>query len=243
MTYITGVLHRDRRNKMKTRTKFILGGLLLFAFATVVSILIIHNNEKAEASDEEITGHYEEGQVPVEEQQEKTLTFPDKRGFTEEELARDAEDEPEGADHYEVDEEPPLYHVYINNYEEIYTHYDDMKICNDLPYYLHTYFNLCTGNLDEMYEVTITEGSFKGEEYTSLITFEATVDKYPDMIIYIEYDKNYRKFGIKSLLGDYSLDTLKAKGKSSDFWIEYDPSLEQEDDDTMAPDAEVIDNN
>ena len=63
------------------------------------------------------------------------------------------------------------------------------------------------------------------------------------MIIYIEYDKNYRKFGIKSLLGDYSLETLKAKGKSSDFWIEYDPSLEQEDDDTMAPDAEVIDNN
>ena len=154
-------------------------------------------------------------------------------------MARDAENEPEGADHYEVDEQPPLYHVFVNNYEEIFTHYNDFKICNDLPYYLHTYFNLCTGNLDEMYEVTITEGSFKGDEYTSLVTFEATVDKYPDMIIYIEYDKNYRAFGIKSILGDYSLDALKAKGTDSDFWIEYDPSLEQDEEDTTASDAAV----
>lgn len=222
---------------MKTRTKFILGGLLLAAIATIITVLIVHNNEKVTAS-EEITETYEEV-VPTDEKQEETLMFPDKRNFTDEELSADAENEPEGADHYEVDEEPPLYHVFINNYEEIYTHYDDFKICNDLPYYLHTYFNLCTGNLDEMYEATITEGSFKGEEYTSLITFEATVDKYPDMIIYIEYDKNYRAFGIKSLLGDYSLDALKAKGKDRDFWIEYDPSLAQTDEDTTASDAAV----
>ena len=225
---------------MKTRTKIILGGLLLAAFATIITVLIVHNNEKVKAS-EEITENYE-GEIevtPVEEEQSETLMFPDKRNFTDEELASDAENELEGADHYEVDEEPPLYHVFVNNYEEIYTHYNDFKICNDLPYYLHTYFNLCTGNLDEMYEVTITEGSFKGDEYTSLVTFEATVDKYPDMIIYIEYDKNYRAFGIKSILGDYSLDALKAKGADSDFWIEYDPSLEQDEEDTTASDAAV----
>ena len=225
---------------MKTRTKIILGGLLLAAFATIITVLIVHNNEKVAAS-EEITGNNEEEVEvsPVETKQNETLMFPDKRNFTDEELARDAENEPEGADHYEVDEQPPLYHVFVNNYEEIFTHYNDFKICNDLPYYLHTYFNLCTGNLDEMYEVTITEGSFKGDEYTSLVTFEATVDKYPDMIIYIEYDKNYRAFGIKSILGDYSLDALKAKGTDSDFWIEYDPSLEQDEEDTTASDAAV----
>ena len=231
MTYIIGVLQKDRR-MMKTKTKFILGGLLLIVFAVIMTVLIVHNNEKVTAS-EEITENYEEEAVPVNQSEEETLMFPDQRNFTDEELAMDAENEPEGADHYEVDEEAPLYHVFINNYEEIYTHYDDFKICNDLPYYLHTYFNLCTGNLDEMYEVTITEGSFKGDEYTSLVTFEATVDKYPDMTIYIEYDKNYRAFGIKSLLGDYSLDILKAKGKDRDFWIEYDPSLETEDDTTV----------
>ncbi len=223
---------------MKTKTKFILGGLLLAAFATIITSLIVHNNEKVTAS-EEISEKYEEEAAPAEEKNEETLMFPDKRNFTDEELARDAENEPEGADHYEENEPLPLYHVFINNYEEIYSHYDDFKICNDLPYYLHTYFNLCTGNLDEMYEVTITEGSFKGDEYTSLVTFEATVDKYPDMIIYIEYDKNYRAFGIKSLLGDYSLDTLKAKGTDRDFWIDYDPSLEQEEVDTTASDAAV----
>ncbi|WP_026658251.1 hypothetical protein [Butyrivibrio sp. AC2005] len=225
---------------MKKRTKFIFGGLLLAFFAIAVTILIIRNNEKVKASEDTIE-QYDEEAAPEEEKTEETLMFPDKRNFTEEELARDAESEPEGSDHYEVDEEPPLYHVFINNYEEIFTHYDDFKICNELPYYLHTYFNLCTGNLSEMYEVTITEGSFKGDEYTSLITFEATVDKYPDMIIYIEYDKNYRAFGIKSLLGDYSLDALKKKGKDRDFWIEYDPSLEQEEDDNTAPDAIAID--
>lgn len=223
---------------MKTKTKFILGGLLLAAFATIITSLIVHNNEKVTAS-EEISEKYEEEAAPAEEKNEETLMFPDKRNFTDEELARDAENEPEGADHYEENEPLPLYHVFINNYEEIYSHYDDFKICNDLPYYLHTYFNLCTGNLDEMYEVTITEGSFKGDEYTSLVTFEAKVDKYPDMIIYIEYDKNYRAFGIKSLLGDYSLDTLKAKGTDRDFWIDYDPSLEQEEVDTTASDAAV----
>ena len=56
---------------MKTRTKIILGGLLLAAFATIITVLIVHNNEKVKAS-EEITENYEDEieVAPVEEEVE-----------------------------------------------------------------------------------------------------------------------------------------------------------------------------
>lgn len=204
-----------------------------------------NSTEAVSDEEEEITGFY----VPEREHSSESSTsstavpmFADKRNFTEEELAKDDEFEPEGADHYEVDEEQSNIHVIVNNFEEIYTHYDDWKICNELPYYLHTYFNLCTGNLDERYVVTLTEGSCVCEEYYSVITWEATVDKYPGMTIYLEYDKQEREFGIKSDLGDYSLQALKEKGSKSDFWIEYDPNLDMEDD-GQAGDATAVDPN
>ena len=61
---------------MKTRTKIILGGLLLAAFATIITVLIVHNNEKAKAS-EEITENYEDEieVAPVEEERAKRLCF------------------------------------------------------------------------------------------------------------------------------------------------------------------------
>ncbi len=227
---------------MKRKHKIILGIFGLILFATLLTIIIIKKNE-SEAHKEDETANEEITEMASAEEssvEEKPLMFPDTREYTDEELEMMDGFEPEGDDHYEVDEEGPMYHVFINNYEEIYTHYDDFKICNELPYYLHTYFNLCTGNLDEMYEVTITEGSCKTSEYDSLVTFEATVDKYPDMIIYIEYDKNYREFGIKSVLGDYSLDALKTKGSKSGLNIEYDPSLDEGVEDTSASDTVAV---
>ncbi len=226
---------------MGKKKKYIIGIFGLIVFASVMTVIIIRHNESMAYMEDSVAE--DSSDISVSESsaaEEDTLMFPDTREYTDEQLEMMEDIEPEGSDHYEVDEEAPMYHVFINNYEEIYTNYDDFKICNELPYYLHTYFNLCTGNLDEMYEVTITEGSCVCEEYDSLVTFEATVDKYPDMIIYIEYDKNYREFGIKSDLGDYSLDALK-KSADNELTIEYDPSFEQED--TSAPDTVPVDTN
>ncbi|MCR4902201.1 MAG: hypothetical protein K6A23_05025 [Butyrivibrio sp.] len=227
---------------MKKRTKIILSVLGIVVFSVVATVLIVTNNKKIDASDnadaDSSTIYAVEESVSSSSSSASSqeLEFPDTREFTPEQIAMDEENEPEGADHYEVDEEGPMYHVMVYNFEEIYEHYDDFKICNELPYYLHTYFNLCTGNLDEMYDVTITEGSFESSEYSTLATFEATVDKYPDMIIYIEYDKAEREFGIKSDLGDYSLDALRTSG--TDLSIYYDEEeAAQEEDTSVAPAA------
>ena len=159
------------------------------------------------------------------------VRFPDKREFTEEELAQD--DFPEGADHYEVDEAEPYYHVTINNFNELSDTYNDYKDCVELPYYLHTYFNLCTGDLDELYEVTLIEDSCISDEYTSVVTVDATVDKYPDIILHIEYNKMEQVFGISSSLGDYSLDELRKNAEKSE-GLQYNPEIEM-DDNTASP--------
>ncbi len=223
---------------MKRKWKITLGCIGLVMFATLMTILIMKNNLR------QVEAQYEEDEkaqaieAPKEVFSEETLAFPDKRGFTEDEL--DNEEWPEGKDYYGDDEPEPMYHVTINDFEELYTRYNDWKICNELPYYLHTYFNLCTGNLDEYYVVTLTEGSCVCSDDTMLVTLEATVDKYPGMTIYIEYDKAEREFGISSLLGDYSLDALRKRGNESSFKIDY-----SEDDDTglqnAMPSTEVED--
>ncbi len=167
---------------------------------------------------------------------EESLTFPDTREYTQEQIELMENFEPEGAETYEVDEEESPIHVTINNFVVIANVYDDWKLCNELPYYLHTYFNLCTGNLDERYVVTLTEGSVVCTDSSSVITFEATVDKYPDMVIYIEYSKLEREFGIKSDLGDYSLDALRQNSNK----MVLSPSGEDTSPDTSAPNAEIV---
>ncbi len=223
---------------MKEKWKYVLGILGLTAFAVCMTLLIFKKNASRASVEEEEPKEVILVEKQKDEVEEPPLMFPDTREYTDEELALMDGFEPEGDDCYEVDEAPPTYHVTVINYEEIYENYDDFKICNELPYYLHTYFNLCTGNLDEMYEVTLTEGSCETSEYSSYVTLEATVDKYPGMVIYIEYDKLNRVFGIKSDLGDYSLEALKQNGKH--YIIEYTPE-DEDDSDYGAPDTVPVD--
>ena len=211
---------------MKRTYKLILGGIGLAAFAVATSFFIIsHDRARAEAQISEDVAEEATEDFSITEDTEKILTFPDERGFSEEELSMD-EDEPEGREYYGDDEPEPMYHVMIENFEELYTKYNDWKICNELPYYLHTYFNLCTGDLKEYYTVTLTEGSCICSDSTALITLEATVDKYPGMEIHIEYDKLNREFGIRSMLGDYSLDALRERHAEEIFTIEDVPEDE-----------------
>lgn len=222
------------------KIKYILGGIALIVFATGLSILIIMgNNKKNEEQRQqlEIEKGIETNMVFSEELPEPTsgVRFPDKRNFTEEELAEDDEF-PEGADHYEVDEPEPQYHVTINNFNELSDSYNDYKDCIELPYYLHTYFNLCTGNLDELYVVTLIDDSCVCDEYTSVVTVDATVDKYPDVTLHIEYNKMEQVFGISSSLGDYSLEELRKNAEKSE-GLKYNPEIEM--DDNTAPPAFV----
>lgn len=222
------------------KIKYILGGIALIVFATGLSILIIMgNNKKNEEQRQqlEIEKGIETNMVFSEELPEPTsgVRFPDKRNFTEEELAEDDE-LPEGADHYEVDEPEPQYHVTINNFNELSDSYNDYKDCIELPYYLHTYFNLCTGNLDELYVVTLIDDSCACDEYTSVVTVDATVDKYPDVTLHIEYNKMEQVFGISSSLGDYSLEELRKNAEKSE-GLKYNPEIKM--DDNTAPPAIV----
>ncbi len=205
---------------MKKKYKYIFGVLGLILFASLMTLLIFKKNSKS-----------------AEEAEAETVENAMEESSSKEELvSEEFEDEDLGP--MEEDEDPPMYHVFVKNYEEIYTHYDDFKICNELPYYLHTYFNLCTGKLDEMYTVTLTKGSCVTSEESSYVRLEATVDKYPGMIIYIEYDKLNREFGIKSDLGDYSLEALGNNGKH--YIIEYTPE-DEDDSDYGAPDTVPVD--
>lgn len=157
----------------------------------------------------------------VKENENKPM-FEDKRNFTEEELAND--EEPEGAEVYELDESESPYTVYIENIDEMADKYNDMYNCFNLKYYIMVYLRNITGDIDERYVATLVDGSCKNDDNELILTVDATLDKYPDVILHIEYDKANQVFGINSSLGDYSLETLKKESKIDA--LKFDPDLD-----------------
>ncbi len=153
--------------------------------------------------------------------EESNIRFPDEREFTSEELENEVE--PEGAEIYEVDEQESPYTVYVENIAEMADEYNDIYNCMNLKYYLMVYLRCNVGNYDERYVATLVEGSCVNSDSTTILTVDATIDKYPDTIFHIEYDKVNKAFGIKSDLGDFSLDALKQESKID--MLEFDPEI------------------
>ena len=151
-----------------------------------------HENTNEEAADKIFTTEEPTTIVPE---------FPDTRVFDD-----DDDFQPEGAEQYEVDEAEPLYHVTVENLKEMYEVYDDYENCVNLTYYLDMYFLHFTGDDQTRYVVTLTDGTCVDNEY-GYLTLDATCDVYPDITLHIQYDKLNRVFGIKSELGDLSMET------------------------------------
>lgn len=194
---------------MKTKWKVILGAIGLILFATLVTVLIIKKDSKK--TDGVVNETVDEIVNITTSEEQATATWDED------------EWQPEGADSYAVDDEP-LYNVYVKGMEVL----NECKECPpavDFQYYLETYLNLCTGNLDEMYTVELQKGTYNPNASSEVFTVEATVDKYPDVTLLIEYNKVYNVFGISSSLGDYSLAALEEKAQNEKPVIEYDPSL------------------
>lgn len=187
---------------MKKIKYLAIGILSLAVICGLTYFLIMHalhagNDEKPE----EISEAIETETLPTENAQVIEPEFPDTRVFND----ADADFQPEGAEQYEVDEAEPLYHVTVENLEEMYKVYDDYANCVNLKYYLDMYFLHFTGDDKARYVVTLTDGTCVDNEY-GYLTLDATCDVYPDITLHIQYDKLNKVFGIKSELGDLSME-------------------------------------
>ena len=218
--------------KKLNKHKMIAIACIIFIFVGIATFLMIKTSiaksrEKREQEKAEAELKLEEGiETDIEfakdkEQTQSDLRFPDTREFTPEEL--EDEFEPEGAEIYEVDEQESPYTVYVENIAEMADQYNDIYNCMNLKYYLMVYLRCNVGNYDERYVATLVKGSCVNSESTTVLTVDATIDKYPDVIFHIEYDKVNKAFGIKSDLGDFSLDALRQESKTD--MLEFDPEI------------------
>ncbi len=218
--------------KKLNKHKMIAIACIIFIFVGIATFLMIKTSiaksrEKRELEKTEAELKLEEGiETNIEfakdkEQTQSDLRFPDTREFTPEEL--EDEFEPEGAEIYEVDEQESPYTVYVENIAEMADQYNDIYNCMNLKYYLMVYLRCNVGNYDERYVATLVKGSCVNSESTTVLTVDATIDKYPDVIFHIEYDKVNKAFGIKSDLGDFSLDALRQESKTD--MLEFDPEI------------------
>lgn len=218
--------------KKLNKHKMIAIACIIFIFVGIATFLMIKTSiaksrEKREQEKTEAEQKLEEGiETDIEfakdkEQTQSDLRFPDTREFTPEEL--EDEFEPEGAEIYEVDEQESPYTVYVENIAEMADQYNDIYNCMNLKYYLMVYLRCNVGNYDERYVATLVKGSCVNSESTTVLTVDATIDKYPDVIFHIEYDKVNKAFGIKSDLGDFSLDALRQESKTD--MLEFDPEI------------------
>lgn len=218
--------------KKLNKHKMIAIACIIFIFVGIATFLMIKTSiaksrEKREQEKTEAELKLEEGiETDIEfakdkEQTQSDLRFPDTREFTPEEL--EDEFEPEGAEIYEVDEQESPYTVYVENIAEMADQYNDIYNCMNLKYYLMVYLRCNVGNYDERYVATLVKGSCVNSESTTVLTVDATIDKYPDVIFHIEYDKVNKAFGIKSDLGDFSLDALRQESKTD--MLEFDPEI------------------
>ena len=218
--------------KKLNKHKMIAIACIIFIFVGIATFLMIKTSiaksrEKREQEKTEAELKLEEGiETDIEfakdkEQTQSDLRFPDAREFTPEEL--EDEFEPEGAEIYEVDEQESPYTVYVENIAEMADQYNDIYNCMNLKYYLMVYLRCNVGNYDERYVATLVKGSCVNSESTTVLTVDATIDKYPDVIFHIEYDKVNKAFGIKSDLGDFSLDALRQESKTD--MLEFDHEI------------------
>ncbi len=117
----------------------------------------------------------------------------------------------EGEEYYEVgeDEEENPYTVTVENIGEMADQYDDLYNTMNLKYYIQQYLNKVTDKQNEECTATLVEGSCEYDPYKIVMTFDAVVDKYPDVVLHIEYSTAEKMFGISSELGDYSLAKRK----------------------------------
>ena len=218
--------------KKLNKHKMIAIACIIFIFVGIATFLMIKTSiaksrEKREQEKTEAELKLEEGiETDIEfakdkEQTQSDLRFPDTREFTPEEL--EDEFEPEGTEIYEVDEQESPYTVYVENIAEMADQYNDIYNCMNLKYYLMVYLRCNVGNYDERYVATLVKGSCVNSESTTVLTVDATIDKYPDVIFHIEYDKVNKAFGIKSDLGDFSLDALRQESKTD--MLEFDPEI------------------
>lgn len=230
---------REKRKKQKNykerrspgKWHYILGAAGVIAFSALLSLITHYiNGDK----DDVYASEYENGietdivfadpSVSANGADDK-VAYPDYALVTEEDIKADEAFTPEGAKTYEIDEEEPYYHVNITNIEEISDNYNDLNICFNLKYYLQLYFETYSHEYDKYYEVTIVEGSCENSDDSAILTAEAEVDKYPGIMLHIEYDKLNKNFGISSVLLDLSLDKQLEMDNGDDY-IEFDPKYD-----------------
>lgn len=177
---------------MKKRSIFMALGFLLSLGALLLTVVMIRHQIKENKKTEVLQNTRDTSIAP---------TYPDTRKnmyWTEEDI--------EGASVYEIEEPVSRYHVRVDNMEVLSRVYNDYSDCIMLPYYLHTYMNLCTRDLEKHHIATILEDTIVLND--PILSFEATIDTYPNVILDIEYDTLRQAYGISSSLGDYSLDAL-----------------------------------
>ncbi len=114
------------------------------------------------------------------------------------------------------------YHVAIENLEVLYDDIKEDEFYQGIPYYLHTYFNLCTGDTDARYNVQFIRNSVKYDKDNHTYSMICGVNKYPTVEIKVEYNKRLKIFGISSELGDYSLSALRRNGRGAADAFRYD---------------------
>ncbi len=117
-----------------------------------------------------------------------------------------SDEEPEGAESYEIDEAEPLYRVNIRNINVMSDVYNDYENCNLLRLAIQNYLDMCAEDPGAYYNVELVEGSCKDGE---IMTFDAHVDELYGIPLHIEYDKENKQFGIDSDLMDASLKELE----------------------------------
>ena len=117
-----------------------------------------------------------------------------------------SDEEPEGAETYEIDEAPPMYRVDVRNINVMSDVYNDYENCNLLRLALQNYLDMTLEEPGSTYSVELVDGSCKDGD---IMTFEAHIDGFMGITLYIEYDKAAKQFGIDSEMMDASLKVLR----------------------------------
>ena len=117
-----------------------------------------------------------------------------------------SDEEPEGAEFYEIDEADPLFRVEIRNINVMSDVYNDYNNCNLLRLAIQNYLDMCAEDPGATYNVELVEGSCVDGD---IMTFDVLVDELYGIPLHIEYDKANKQFGIDSDLMDASLKELR----------------------------------
>ncbi len=145
--------------------------------------------------------------VDIPQNGEEPDIYDEAHGFTDVE----DEEEPEGADSYEIDEAPPFYRINVRNLNVMTDVYDDNKNSELLRTAIQTYLDINLQDPGAIYNVELLEDTCKDGD---IITFEVAVDELPGIILYVEYEKATQQYGIDSQMMDASLSVLKEDARN-----------------------------